>query len=95
MTNKLLRRIVLATVLGAGTLSAVGARAQAQEFDGPRAEWRERREFQERERREELRREREMRERAQWRRHEWREHHEWRGDRWRGDEWRNGGRDWR
>jgi len=93
MTTKLLRRMVLTAVLGAGVLGSIGA--QAQEFDGPRAEWRERREFQERERREELRREREMRERTEWRRHEWREHHEGRGDRWRGDDWRDGGRDWR
>jgi hypothetical protein len=93
MTSKFLRRIVLTAVLGVGVLGSIGA--QAQEFDAPRAEWRERREFQERERREELRREREMRKRAEWRRHEWREHHEGRGDRWRGDDWRDSGRDWR
>jgi hypothetical protein len=92
MTCKFVRRVLLTAVLGVGALGST-VWAQPEEFEGPRAEWRERREYREREWREQARRDRELREREAWRRHEWREHHahEWRGDAWRdrrGADWR-------
>jgi hypothetical protein len=92
MTGRFARQVLLTAVLGVGALGSV-VWAQSEQYEGPRAEWRERRENRERERREQARRDREWREREAWRRHEWREHHdhEWRGDAWHVRRWA----DWR
>jgi hypothetical protein len=81
-TTKLLRKLMLTAVLGAGALTSVAWGDDGYRYYGSRDEWRahQREESRERRAREE-RRERERREHER-REREWREHH------WHNNDWR-------